>query len=65
MKQLSRIILAAVFSCGLLYSCGDGGTDPTCGSYNGKTLYKGPNGGCYYMNSNGNKSYVDRTNCKC
>ncbi|MBO0947357.1 PKD domain-containing protein [Fibrella forsythiae] len=36
-----------------------------CGSYNSKTLYKGPEGGCYYINSNGNKTYVDRSYCKC
>lgn len=30
-----------------------------------KTLSIGPNGGCYYINSNGNKSYVDRSECNC
>jgi len=24
----------------------------------------GPKGGCYYINSNGNKTYVDRALCK-
>ena len=33
----------------------------SCGS--GRTLYKGPEGGCYYINSNGNKTYVDRSCC--
>ena len=32
-----------------------------CGTYNGKTLYTGPRNGCYYINSNGNKTYVDRS----
>lgn len=36
-----------------------------CGTHNGKTLYKGPEGGCYYINSNGNKTYVARSECKC
>jgi len=36
-----------------------------CGSYKGKKLYKGPRGGCYYINKNGNKTYVDRTYCNC
>lgn len=36
-----------------------------CGTYNGKTLYTGPQGGCYYYNSNGNKTYVDRSKCNC
>lgn len=34
-----------------------------CGTYNGKSVYKGPKGGCYYINSKGNKSYVDRSYC--
>lgn len=39
--------------------------DPKCGTYNGKQLYRGPQGGCYYINSNGNKTYVDRSYCNC
>lgn len=30
-----------------------------------RTLFVGPEGGCYYVNSNGNKSYVDRSDCNC
>ena len=30
-----------------------------------RKLYVGPRDGCYYYNSNGNKSYVDRTLCQC
>ena len=36
-----------------------------CGTYNEHTLYTGPKGGCYYYNSNGNKTYVDRSECNC
>lgn len=36
-----------------------------CGQYNGRSLNIGPRGGCYYINSNGNKTYVDRSYCKC
>lgn len=32
-------------------------------SYNGHVLQIGPRGGCYYINSNGNKTYVDRSFC--
>lgn len=39
--------------------------DTPCGTYNSKQLYKGPQGGCYYINSNGNKTYVDRSYCNC
>ena len=28
-----------------------------------KTYYRGPRGGCYYINSNGNKTYVSRSLC--
>lgn len=28
-----------------------------------RTYYRGPRGGCYYINSNGNKSYVSRSYC--
>nr|DAK60806.1 MAG TPA: PBCV-specific basic adaptor domain [Caudoviricetes sp.] len=36
-----------------------------CGEYHGKTLYTGPRGGCYYKQSDGEKTYVDRKYCKC
>lgn len=29
----------------------------------GRTYIRGPRGGCYYINSNGNKTYVDRSLC--
>ena len=29
----------------------------------GRQLHIGPRGGCYYINSNGNKTYVDRSEC--
>jgi hypothetical protein len=28
-----------------------------------RTYILGPRGGCYYINSNGNKTYVDRSLC--
>ena len=43
----------------------DQNTSSGCGSYNGHTLYLGPQGGCYYINSNGKKTYVDRSECRC
>ncbi|WKD86418.1 hypothetical protein KCTC32516_01793 [Polaribacter huanghezhanensis] len=36
-----------------------------CGTYNSKTLYTGPKGGCYYYTSNKNKTYVERSECNC
>jgi len=40
-------------------------TEWECGTHNGNTLYTGPEGGCYYYNSNGNKTYVEREECDC
>ncbi|WP_198553842.1 hypothetical protein [Tenacibaculum sp. Bg11-29] len=40
-------------------------TEWRCGTHNGKKLWTGPKGGCYYKNSNGNKTYVDRSECNC
>lgn len=39
--------------------------DIPCGTHNGNQLYKGPRDGCYYLNSNSNKTYVDRSECNC
>lgn len=39
--------------------------DTQCREYNGKPLFIGKSGGCYYINSNGNKTYVDRDLCNC
>ena len=36
-----------------------------CGTHNGNQLRTGERGGCYYINSNGNKTYVDRSECHC
>ena len=50
-----------------LNSCekSDSVSSGSCGYYNGHKLYKGPQGGCYYINSNDNKTYVDRSECDC
>ena len=42
------------------------GADRACGTYkSGQSLWVGPDGGCYYINSNGNKTYVEREACRC
>lgn len=33
-------------------------------SYSSQSYHLGPRGGCYYINSNGNKTYVDRSLCR-
>jgi hypothetical protein len=67
MKKLLFIFFLICLSCG--DSDTDIAADVPCGTkvVSGvqKSLYKGPEGGCYYENSSGNKSYVDRTDCNC
>lgn len=36
---------------------------PSYSSGGGRSYIRGPRGGCYYINSNGNKTYVDRSLC--
>lgn len=66
------IILIFLFGITSFNSCGSGiednletRTEWRCGTHNGKELWTGPRGGCYYKNSNGNKTYVDRSECNC
>lgn len=56
---MKKLMIAFALTC--LFAC----KKSNCGSYNGNKLYKGPNGGCYYINSNGNKTYVDGSYCDC
>jgi hypothetical protein len=63
------LILLSVF---LFVACSKAGDESTpssnsnpCGTHNGKQLYKGSQGGCYYINSNGNKTYVEAGECNC
>jgi len=61
---MKKILVLIVF--GTLSACGKdevGGAG--CGSYNGHTLHRGKSGGCYYINSKGNKAYVDKSLCAC
>lgn len=41
-------------------------THKPCGKYNGKNIYKGKDGGCYYLKGKEHrKIYIDKKNCKC
>ena len=65
MKKLT-LILFILTSFSLFISCDTSDDDEIeCGTHNGNILYKGPQDGCYYYNSNGNKTYVDRSECNC
>ena len=48
----------------LLQGCNNSTASSTC-YYMGKELYSNPQGGCYYINFNYNKSYVDSSYCNC
>ena len=64
MKTLFIILFSCFFlSCEIGSDLGN--ATPSCGLHNGKSLIKGTKGGCYYINSNNNKTYVDRSECKC
>tara|TARA_Y100001970_G_scaffold50742_1_gene64213 strand:- start:22283 stop:22492 length:210 start_codon:yes stop_codon:yes gene_type:complete len=59
MKLHKILILSIVLF--ITYSCDSDSLD--C-QYNGYELITGPEGGRYYWNSNGNKTYVDRSCCE-
>ncbi len=73
--NIRRIANSILLSCILfsLSACSDKspetGRTPLkaseCGSYKGHQLYRGPNGGCYYYDSKGEKEYIDRSHCNC
>lgn len=66
---LKKLTLLLFISFSSLLSCESEGavfnSSSSCGTHNGNQLHKGPEGGCYYYNSNGNKTYVDRSECNC
>jgi len=68
-KLIVLFFLATLISCAKSETAEDpsssSASDKKCGTYNGKQLYLGAQGGCYYYNSNGNKTYVDRSECRC
>ena len=66
MKKVKLVLFIGLISMLSFSSCEkDTYSGGNCGSYNGKPTYKGPKGGCYYWNSNGNKTYVDAQYCPC
>ena len=72
MKNMKQFVLicSLLVAVSPLYRCSSDTVTPAvtldnCGFHNGTRLYLGPQGGCYYINSSGNKTYVDRSECKC
>ncbi len=53
---LSLIVLMAVMSFKPI----------PCGKYQGRNIYKGEKGGCYYLKTKKKiKVYIDKKHCKC
>lgn len=65
MKKLTTILALLLFTFTFTFCESNLDEEILCGTYNGEQLYKGPRDGCYYKNSNGNKTYVDRSECDC
>ena len=67
MKKTLLIIFLYSIVSSTLYSCNAEADDCGTRTVSGvaRSLNRGPDGGCYYVNSNGNKSYVDRSDCSC
>lgn len=68
MKRCTVVLMLinAVLAINLVFTaCSVSDEGDACGTHNGEQLYLGPKGGCYYINSNGNKTYVDRSECHC
>ncbi len=63
------LILAIIVGSALTISCSEKDEETLsewkCGTYNGNQLWTGPRGGCYYYNTNSNRTYVDRCECNC
>ena len=61
MKNLF-LILATL----LLFSFGMIDPHKPCGKYKGRNIYKGKEGGCYYLKGKGHtKIYIEKKQCKC
>ena len=70
--NISKFLLLCtlIILSSFVISCEDSSSSSDSSSYgatdcyhNDKLLFTGPQGGCYYINSNGNKTYVDRSEC--
>lgn len=57
------LISAASFGCEPSSDSAPTSTGSQTCYHNGHQLHVGPQGGCYYINSSGNKTYVDRSEC--
>ncbi|MGN6647372.1 MAG: hypothetical protein ACTHJT_12675 [Cytophaga sp.] len=61
---LIRLLLVSVIFFYTDFSHSTTKATHTC-YYKNHPLTLGPKGGCYYINSSGNKTYVDRSYCNC
>jgi hypothetical protein len=70
MRKLIFLAIFIIVSFTVCNKAEDNGTPSISDSrtncdHNGKPLYLGPQGGCYYFSSGHNKEYVNRSECDC
>lgn len=65
---MKRSVLTVLIGILTLASLASFDRDPKCGKYNGRQLYLGDKGGCYYRvkgkDGRMDRVYVDKSNCK-
>lgn len=67
MRRTVRQLISGIAFALLLAGIAPVGSQSAAAAYCGPqwaTLKQGPRGGCFYINSNGNKTYVDRSCCR-
>lgn len=62
---MKKVLLLIIGLCVFSLSCEKEAEEWECGTYNGKTLYTGKRGGCFYKQNDGDRTYVDRKHCNC
>ena len=62
------LMIITVLSLCSVYSASVSDKDKKCGQWEGRQLYQGEKGGCYYIkikNKKRTKIYVDKVKCNC
>lgn len=63
MKFLKSSLLVIALFCLFSFTYDD---HKPCGKYKGRNIYKGKEGGCYYLKGKAHrKMYIEKKHCKC